>query len=288
MAPTVLGHEAAGVVEAVGAGVTSVAPGDKVVLTPIAVVQRVLLVRARRVRLLRQHRRRSSTGHVHRRAHAALAPRRAGAARRRPRRLRRVRDHARDGRDQGRRRHAARHRVRDRLRGADRRRRGAQHRARARGRDGARGRARAASASRSCRARGSRARRGSSCPIRSPTRRESATRFGATDVIDPTADDVVGARARSSPAASASTTRSTRSAPGRVIETCIWATRNGGTTVLVGAGGLDQTVDARAAGVLHADRAQAHGLPASAAATAAATSRACSRCGARAGSTSRA
>jgi Zn-dependent alcohol dehydrogenase len=35
MAPTVLGHEAAGVVEAVGAGVTSVAPGDKVVLTPV-------------------------------------------------------------------------------------------------------------------------------------------------------------------------------------------------------------------------------------------------------------
>ena len=36
MAPTVLGHEAAGVVEAVGAGVTELAVGDKVVLTPIA------------------------------------------------------------------------------------------------------------------------------------------------------------------------------------------------------------------------------------------------------------
>jgi Zn-dependent alcohol dehydrogenase len=34
-APTVLGHEAAGVVEAVGNGVTAVAPGDKVVLSPI-------------------------------------------------------------------------------------------------------------------------------------------------------------------------------------------------------------------------------------------------------------
>jgi S-(hydroxymethyl)glutathione dehydrogenase / alcohol dehydrogenase len=33
--PVVLGHEAAGVVEAVGAGVTSVAAGDKVVLTPL-------------------------------------------------------------------------------------------------------------------------------------------------------------------------------------------------------------------------------------------------------------
>ena len=31
-----LGHEAAGVVDAVGEGVTMVAPGDKVVLTPIA------------------------------------------------------------------------------------------------------------------------------------------------------------------------------------------------------------------------------------------------------------
>jgi Zn-dependent alcohol dehydrogenase len=29
---------------------------------------------------------------------------------------------------------------------------------------------------------------------------------------------------------------------GPVIETCIWSTRNGGTTVMVGAGGLDQTL----------------------------------------------
>ena len=29
---------------------------------------------------------------------------------------------------------------------------------------------------------------------------------------------------------------------GPVIESCIWATRNGGTTVMVGAGGIDQTV----------------------------------------------
>lgn len=35
-APMVLGHEAAGVVDAVGAGVTSLQPGDRVVLTPIA------------------------------------------------------------------------------------------------------------------------------------------------------------------------------------------------------------------------------------------------------------
>ena len=34
--PIVLGHEAAGVVDAVGAGVTALQPGDKVVLTPVA------------------------------------------------------------------------------------------------------------------------------------------------------------------------------------------------------------------------------------------------------------
>src|SRR5436309_3917129 len=33
--PTVLGHEAAGVVEEVGPGVTAVVAGDKVVLTPV-------------------------------------------------------------------------------------------------------------------------------------------------------------------------------------------------------------------------------------------------------------
>jgi len=36
MTPMVLGHEAAGIVDAVGADVTSLVPGDKVVLTPIA------------------------------------------------------------------------------------------------------------------------------------------------------------------------------------------------------------------------------------------------------------
>ena len=34
--PMVLGHEAAGIVEEVGAGVTALKPGDKVVLTPVA------------------------------------------------------------------------------------------------------------------------------------------------------------------------------------------------------------------------------------------------------------
>ena len=39
-APTILGHEAAGVVEAVGDGVTTLRPGDKVVLTPLAACDR--------------------------------------------------------------------------------------------------------------------------------------------------------------------------------------------------------------------------------------------------------
>jgi S-(hydroxymethyl)glutathione dehydrogenase/alcohol dehydrogenase len=36
VSPAVLGHEAAGIVDAIGEGVTMLAPGDKVVLTPIA------------------------------------------------------------------------------------------------------------------------------------------------------------------------------------------------------------------------------------------------------------
>jgi Zn-dependent alcohol dehydrogenase len=36
MSPQILGHEASGIVDSVGEGVTMVAPGDKVVLTPIA------------------------------------------------------------------------------------------------------------------------------------------------------------------------------------------------------------------------------------------------------------
>ena len=45
--PIVLGHEAAGVVDAVGEGVTILAPGDSVVLTPIAPCGRCYFCRAR-------------------------------------------------------------------------------------------------------------------------------------------------------------------------------------------------------------------------------------------------
>ena len=89
--PIVLGHEAAGVVDAVGAGVTSLAPGDQVVLTPIAAVRPLLLVRARRARLLREQPRRCSTSTF---ADGTTGLSRDGAAglpRPRRRRLRRVR-----------------------------------------------------------------------------------------------------------------------------------------------------------------------------------------------------
>ena len=81
-APTVLGHEAAGTVEAIGAGVTDLAVGDKVVLSPIAGVQQVLLVRPRGIRVLRQYGQRHD-GSAGRRSHPALAQRIAGVARRR-------------------------------------------------------------------------------------------------------------------------------------------------------------------------------------------------------------
>ena len=72
-------------------------------------------------------------------------------------------------------------------------------------------------------------------------RREMATRFGATDVIDPIADDVIGAVQQMTGGIGVDFAFDAVGA-GPVIESCIWATRNGGTTVMVGAGGIDQTV----------------------------------------------
>jgi Zn-dependent alcohol dehydrogenase len=73
------------------------------------------------------------------------------------------------------------------------------------------------------------------------SRREAAGRFGATDTIDPTKENVVevvqritnGIGVDNSFDAVGSTV---------AIEACINATRNGGTTTLVGAGALDQTI----------------------------------------------
>ena len=72
-------------------------------------------------------------------------------------------------------------------------------------------------------------------------RREQATRFGATAVIDPTHDNVLSAVQRLTNGIGVDFAFDAVGA-GSVIETCIAATRNGGTTVMVGAGGLDQSV----------------------------------------------
>jgi Zn-dependent alcohol dehydrogenase len=73
------------------------------------------------------------------------------------------------------------------------------------------------------------------------TRRDMARSFGATDVIDPIADDVIGAVHQLTGGIGVDFAFDAVGA-GAVIESCIWATRNGGTTVMVGAGGIDQTV----------------------------------------------
>jgi S-(hydroxymethyl)glutathione dehydrogenase/alcohol dehydrogenase len=72
-------------------------------------------------------------------------------------------------------------------------------------------------------------------------RRDGAAKFGATDVIDPTADDVI-ARVQKITSGIGVDFAFDAVGAGPVIETCIWATRNGGTTVMVGAGGMDQQV----------------------------------------------
>jgi S-(hydroxymethyl)glutathione dehydrogenase/alcohol dehydrogenase len=72
-------------------------------------------------------------------------------------------------------------------------------------------------------------------------RRENATRFGATDVVDPTAQDVLGTVHQLTGGIGVDYAFDAVGA-GPVIEQCIWATRNGGMTVMVGAGGLDQSV----------------------------------------------
>ena len=73
------------------------------------------------------------------------------------------------------------------------------------------------------------------------TRRDMARSFGATDVIDPIADNVLGAVQQLTGGIGVDFAFDAVGA-GAVIESCIWATRNGGTTVMVGAGGIDQTV----------------------------------------------
>ena len=81
-------------------------------------------------------------------------------------------------------------------------------------------------------------------------RRDAALRFGATDVVDPTTDDVI-ARVHALTGGIGVDYAFDAVGSSPLIETCLWSTRNGGTTVLVGAAPIDQAVDARAAGAVH-------------------------------------
>jgi Zn-dependent alcohol dehydrogenase len=74
-----------------------------------------------------------------------------------------------------------------------------------------------------------------------PARREHAARFGATHVIDPSSEDLIATVQRRTAGIGVDYAFDAVGA-GAVIEQCIFATRNGGTTVMVGAGGIDQTV----------------------------------------------
>ena len=72
-------------------------------------------------------------------------------------------------------------------------------------------------------------------------RREAALRFGATHVVDPNADDLI-ARVHQITEGIGVDVAFDAVGAGALVETCLWATRNGGMTVMVGAGGLDEDV----------------------------------------------
>jgi Zn-dependent alcohol dehydrogenase len=72
------------------------------------------------------------------------------------------------------------------------------------------------------------------------SRRDAAARFGATDAIDPTTDDVMGEVMRITGVGVDYAFDAVGNAA--LVETGVYATRNGGTTVIVGAGPADQTL----------------------------------------------
>ena len=120
--PFLLGHEAAGVVEAVGEGVTEVAPGDFVVLNWRAVCGAVPRLRQGQAVVLLRHPQRHAEDDPHRRHRADPGPRHRRLRREDPRRRRPVHQ----GRPRGRRRR----RRAARLRGHGGLRRRRQHRQR--------------------------------------------------------------------------------------------------------------------------------------------------------------
>jgi S-(hydroxymethyl)glutathione dehydrogenase / alcohol dehydrogenase len=72
-------------------------------------------------------------------------------------------------------------------------------------------------------------------------RRENAKRFGATDVVDPSAVDVVATVYELTGGVGVDNAFDAVGL-GDLIHTCIWSTRNGGTTTMVGVMGLEQTL----------------------------------------------
>ncbi len=74
----------------------------------------------------------------------------------------------------------------------------------------------------------------------SESRREQAMRFGATDVLDPTVDDVVAAATAMTGIGVDVAFEAVGSAP--LVETALAATRSGGSVVLVGAAPVDDVV----------------------------------------------
>ena len=73
-------------------------------------------------------------------------------------------------------------------------------------------------------------------------RRERARQFGATDLVDPTRDDVVAAVHECTGGIGVDYAFDAVGSAGLIL-TGLMASRNGGTTVMVGAGGLDETLD---------------------------------------------
>jgi Zn-dependent alcohol dehydrogenase len=74
-----------------------------------------------------------------------------------------------------------------------------------------------------------------------PARRDAALHLGATHVVDPTADDLV-AHVQGLTDGIGVDYAFEAVGTGALVEQCVAASRNGGTTVMVGAGGLDQNV----------------------------------------------
>jgi len=73
-------------------------------------------------------------------------------------------------------------------------------------------------------------------------RREAALSFGATHVLDPGAGDVIG-RVQEITGGIGADYAFEAAGSGPLAETCLWTTRAGGTTVLVGAAPIDQSIN---------------------------------------------